>query len=344
MSSAQIQRTPTRWQRAGPVITLLLAAPVLSELLSGSTRVSTLFVLVPSTGVWGCAALLIREAVRRRNGPQPAILLLGLALAIAEECLIQQTSLAPVIGMAPDRVYGRALGVNWVYFLWALGFESVWAVVLPIALVELLFPERRDEPWLGRRGVWISAAVFLLASLVAWFSWTQVFLPKFFPKSVYRVPLVATGCALAVIAGLMFVATRLKPDWRPEGQAPCPLLRPWLTGAVAFALALPWYLQVLLAFGAAPRVPPAAALLGGVALASGAFWVLQHWSGTAAWSNAHRLSLICGALLATLVGGAVTLTVGKALLLDRIGQVGFNLVALLCLFKARRALPPAGAA
>jgi hypothetical protein len=41
----------TRWQRVGPVITLLLLSPIIAEVLSGSTRITTLFVLIPSTGV-----------------------------------------------------------------------------------------------------------------------------------------------------------------------------------------------------------------------------------------------------------------------------------------------------
>jgi hypothetical protein len=90
---------------------------------------------------------------RRRGRSWRSVLLLGVALAVAEECVIQQTSLAPRIGIDPARVYGRAFGVNWEYFLWALGFESVWAVVLPIALTELLFPDRRDDLWLGPRGL-----------------------------------------------------------------------------------------------------------------------------------------------------------------------------------------------
>jgi hypothetical protein len=37
-------------------------------------------------------------------------LILGVALAVAEECVFLQTSLLPLIGVDPDRVYGRALG------------------------------------------------------------------------------------------------------------------------------------------------------------------------------------------------------------------------------------------
>ena len=175
-------------RRSAPVIVLLVLSPVIGEVLFGATRISTLFVLLPQIGIWGCAALVIRDLVRRRRRGWNAVLLLGIALAIAEECLIQQTSLAPLVGADVEHPYGRVLGVNWVYLLWALGYESLWIVVLPIRLTELIFPARRDELWLGTRGLVISAVVFVLASFVAWYSWTQLFLPQYFPELVYKVP------------------------------------------------------------------------------------------------------------------------------------------------------------
>jgi hypothetical protein len=45
---------PTRYR--GAIWTLLILAPVISEVLSGSTRLSILFVLIPEVMVWGGAA------------------------------------------------------------------------------------------------------------------------------------------------------------------------------------------------------------------------------------------------------------------------------------------------
>jgi hypothetical protein len=89
----------------------LLLAPIVSEVLYGATRISVIFVLVPQVAIWGCGALLIREAVRRGRRGWVGLLLLGVALAVAEECIIQQTSLAPMVGLS-GREYGRALGVR----------------------------------------------------------------------------------------------------------------------------------------------------------------------------------------------------------------------------------------
>jgi hypothetical protein len=326
----------THRRRLGPIISLLFLAPILSELLSGSTRVSTLFVLIPSTGVWGCAALIIREIARRRRRTWRSLVMHGLALSLAEECVIQQTSLAPLISVDPQHVYSRAFGVDWEYLLWALGFESVWVVTLPIALTEYLFPERREETWLGPRGLVIAAAVFALASFVAWYSLTQVFLPKFFPQSIYHPPAATFVMALAAIASLATVA--LAPEQeigaRPESNETVP--GPWVIGMVSFGLALPWYLQVLLAFGAIPSVPVSMALFGGLALAAVALTLANRWSARRAWGENHTFAAIIGIILATLVGGSVVLRVSRASPIDRIGQLAFNFAALGLLIRHAR--------
>ena len=81
---------------AAPIWTLILLAPFIAEVLSGSTRTSILFVYLPEVMVWGVGALFCRELVRRWRAGGVSLLLLGFALSIAEEFIIQQTSLAPL--------------------------------------------------------------------------------------------------------------------------------------------------------------------------------------------------------------------------------------------------------
>ncbi|HTE49772.1 MAG TPA: hypothetical protein VK698_02780, partial [Kofleriaceae bacterium] len=118
--------------RLAPVLTLLLLAPIVGEVLSGATRLSYIIVLIPEIMVWGCGALLVREAVRRWRGGWISMLVLGLALAVAEELVIQQTSLAPLPWLGDLPAYGRVWGVNWVYFLFMLGYEATWIVLVPV--------------------------------------------------------------------------------------------------------------------------------------------------------------------------------------------------------------------
>src|SRR5450755_1400176 len=150
-----------------PAIILMIMAPLLAEVLPGATRFSSLFVFPIEMCVWGGGALMIRLAVRRWQLGWLNMLLLALALAIAEECLIQQTSLAPLVLQLKGEVYARALGVNYVYLLWALVYESVFVVFAPVYLAELIFQRRRDGLWLGKISRIVLAVVFTLGSFLA---------------------------------------------------------------------------------------------------------------------------------------------------------------------------------
>ena len=170
----QAQSATARTRFAPAIWTLLLLAPFIGELLSGSTRASILFVYVPEVMVWGVGALFCRELVRRWRAGGVSLLLLGLALSIAEEFIIQQTSLAPLPFPGSNAGYGRMWGVNLVYLLFMLGYESVWVVVVPVQVTELFFPAAspramvapaRDNyllcvfsSWKPHRLVWLDAA------------------------------------------------------------------------------------------------------------------------------------------------------------------------------------------
>jgi hypothetical protein len=328
--------TSSGWRRSAPIVALLLLSPVIGEVLFGATRITTLFVLLPQIGTWGCAALLIRELVRRRRLGWPAVLLLGVALAVAEECLIQQTSFAPLVGADPTHPYGRALGVNWVYFLWALGYESVWIVVLPIQLTELIFPGRRHEPWLRNRGLIISAFVFVFASFVAWYSWTQLFLPQYFPELAYQVPLTSIAVASAAVVALASAALCLRQrPWAEHGSrrsAPGP--RP--VGLNAFGLGLPWFALIFLVYGAVPSLPSSVPLVSGVTLAAIAFSLIAGWSRCPEWQDSSRLALICGAMIASMLAGFLVFVLGGALLIDVIGKLVVNVTAVILLMRLAR--------
>lgn len=136
------------------------------------------------------------------------MLLMGIALAIAEEWVIQQTSIAPLVGLARN-AYGRIWGVNWVYFLWAVGYESVWVVLVPVQLTELLFPERRANRWLKKRGFIIAHAVFVLGAFMAWYGWTKRARVMIFHLPPYTPPPLYIVGALLMILLLILVARAL---------------------------------------------------------------------------------------------------------------------------------------
>ena len=250
--------------------------------------------------------------------------------------MIQQTSLAPLVGVDPAHVYGRVLGVNWVYLLWALVYESVWAVVLPIQLTELISSAQRDEPWLGRRGLVLAAVVFVLASVVAWYSWTQVFVPQYFPESAYHVPWTPIIIAWAAIVALSAAVLGL-PQWpRAEPATARPAPQPWLVGLVAFAMGLPWFLLVLLAYGAVPTLPVALPIGAGLTLLCASFALIGRWASSPSWHDTHRLALVFGTLTSSMLAGFVVLHVGRALLIDILGKLILNVIAIMLLIRLSR--------
>jgi hypothetical protein len=318
----------TRPAHVLPIITLLLLSPLIAEVLFGSTSLSTLYVLPVEIGAWGCGTLIIRSLVRSRQRGWVAILLLGSALALAEECLIQQTSLAPLVGFNPAHVYGRIFGVNWIYLLFQLGYESLWVVVIPIQLTELIFPSHRDDPWIGLRGRLIAGIVFVLSAFVAWYSWTQLARPAFH-LPVYDPPLLAIGITLLTIVVLIVVALTWTRSPRaiqmPERTAPSP----WLIGGVSFVFSLGWFGLLALAYNAVSALPAALAFAGGLVWAGAAWVVLHRLALRREWHDLHRLALVFGACVASMVAGFVLHVV--VLPIDIIGKLVFNVLALFCL-------------
>ena len=314
-------------RRIAPALTLAILAPVVAEVLSGATRISFLFALLPEIMVWGCGALIIREIVLRWRGGWISMLLLGLALSVAEEFIIQQTSIAPLPWLGAGLAYGRFAGVNWIYFLYMLGFESVWVVLVPVQLIRLMFPDHRDQPWLRTRGLIVSSLIFLLGSFIAWFSWTQQARTKVFHAAEYHPPLTLIAAGLATIALLIFTAWMLRAADAPDSPRIAP--NPWLVGVGVLLLGLPWWILISLVF--IPNVPfgPAIAMIAGILWAALAFWTIRHWSSTAGWSGMHQWAVVFSAVLVCMLGGFAGSSSWPRI--DLVGKIVLNVIAVLAL-------------
>jgi len=284
----------SRLQRILPALTLALLAPLLAEILPGATRFSAIFVYPIQVCVWGLGALMIREVVRRRGLGWPSLLLLALVLALAEEFVIQQTSLAPVVIQLQGEVYARAFGVNYVYALWALVYETVFVVFLSITLAELLFPARRNDPWMNRTGVLVSIVLFAVGSLLAWYSWTQIARTLVFHLPSYTPP--RTAVALALVTMFVLTVAALRPAPRISLASPIKPPPPWRLGLAGAIWAMLWYGLCLLAFGIQPRFPPALAVGGGLLLVLLILAFLPRFTSHPAWSPIHAHGLVFGTM------------------------------------------------
>lgn len=233
-----------------PVLALLLLAPAIPELLTGSTPISNLYfdpagfaiAFGLEIGLYGAGALLIREYAAAFHKGWPSVLLLGAAYGIAEEGFevhtFFQTSGPPVNALA---TYGHFGGVNW---LWALGlvtFHATYSIALPILLTQLWFPEVKGARWLDRGAIVLLAGVFVLE--VVGFG----FLVGHGPSPA------ALAFFVALVAVLIFLATRAPARWLAVRPGPRRIGRGWLlvVGSLSFDA---WAVVLILA---GSRVVPA---------------------------------------------------------------------------------------
>jgi hypothetical protein len=288
---------PSSWrQRLGPTWTLLFLAPLIAEVLSGSTRFRALFVFPVEMCVWGGGAVLIRHAVRRFKLGWAAFLALALALALAEETVIQQSSLAPLVIMLKGQVYARTWGVNYLYLIWALVYECVYVVFVPICLTELLFPGSEERTWMGNAGVIVTSLFFVTGSALAWFMWTHVARVKVFHQALFVPPMATLMVSILVIATLLALAfgplrrnaTRLHTASPPA---------PWLLAMFGVGWSVVWYAILVLAFGIAPWVPPSAPSLVALGIAVGMLILLPRWTEALEWTSHHSFWLCAGSVV-----------------------------------------------
>jgi hypothetical protein len=323
-----ILQAPASIRYRGQIWTLLVLAPVIAEVLSGATRLSILFVLIPEIMVWGGGALLARELVRRWHAGATSLLFLGLALSMAEEFIIQQTSIAPLPFLGANVSFGRYAGVNWLYLLFMLGFESVWVVLVPVQVTELIFPDRREQPWLRTGGLIATCIAFPIGSFFAWYGWTQQARPRL-NAAPYHPPATLILIGLAAIASLIFVAWLLRGYGHSGQIASRQPASPWLLGMKSFIFAAAWFELIGLVF------VPHPGLAVWVPLAAGSIWALisfilvRYWSAAHGWRDIHRYALSFGAILGCMVMSDISAAGWTRI--DLIGKFIFQISAFVAL-------------
>jgi hypothetical protein len=321
--------TIVRLRPRTPAITLILLAPLVGEVLNGATRLSFIFAFVPQMMVWGCGTLIIRELVNRWKGGWPSVILLGLALSVIAEVLILQTSIAPLpwLQMASIPVYDRIWGVNWLWFVFMLGYETVWIVLVPTVITELIFPQQRDNPWLGARGLTIATMTFVVGCAGLWVLWTQTAIPTAFHQPKYWPPrstLLLGGLAVTLLAVAAYGSRGSSHRTLRTSTAFTPA--PWIVGTVAAALAVPWWILIVLIFVPQPSLPLWLPLLAAPIWAAVAYLTISRWSMSSSWNDRQRWALAFGALVMCMLLGYLGSSLWPAI--DLVAKVLFNVVAV----------------
>jgi hypothetical protein len=289
--------------RIRPVLALLLLAPFIGEFLLGDFTLRQLWIYPIMLPIYGGGAVLIREAARRSGRGWPTIFLLGLAYGIVEEVLADQSLFNPhVLGLRLiEYGYIPALGISAPWTTYVLAIHVVWSIGVPIALVEALVPERRRDPWVGRKGLAAAGLLYALgvAVVVAGTAKREHFMAS-------RAQLASGAFAAAAVAALAFALFR--PAGGSSGPAPAagpagPRLPLWL-GSLAFAFGS----ALLLMTGMTAALPPAAVEVGELAALAIPMAVLAYVRRSPGWSDACADAAAVGALLAYCWWGFVVTT------------------------------------
>jgi len=272
-----------------PVLFVFLLAPLLGELLSSSMPIPEFLVgWLPVAVLYGCGALLVREAAIRWNAGWLGIILLGMTYGIYEEGLVVRSFFDPEwqdLGALGE--YGRSGGVNWLWTELLIIFHAAVPIASTLLIADLVFPARRGVPWLERRGLlWCSVG------LVTWLPLGAIGFMN------------ASGTHLAG-AGLVMVllglaAFRAESPYFQPGDRPAPSPRRFFLAGLAGTALL--FLGIYLPTDAFVN-DPAGALdwrVAGLGVAAGlagiSCWVISRSGRFGTWDDRHRLALVWGIL------------------------------------------------
>ncbi len=278
-----------------------MIAPVFGELVSGSTPLNEYlspFTFLILGMLYGSGAVLIRELLIRWRGGWLSLLLLGAAFGIYEEGLVVRSFFDPN-WMDLDKlgVYGRVAGVNWVWAEHLTVFHALVSIAASITFTEILYPGRRNECWVGPRGLSWHAIAF------------AAMLPIGSLLSPYNAPDVWLGACWLAIVLLTFAARRMSAAPKTVGGS-ASIHRPRRFWWAAFLAVLGHFFIVY--FTAEKNSPPFFMSMVLLALYDLLYlWLILHWSGRGrGWDDRHRLALISGGLSFFLILGPLT-TGGK---------------------------------
>jgi len=166
------------------LLLLFFLSPALGELLSGSAPPLEFFspfgFLVIVT-FYGCGTLLIRE-VKVRWNLQWSVMFLAIAYGVLEEGIMMQSffnmnhqDLGVLAG------YGMYFGIMWPWTLALLIYHATISTLIPITIIDLLYPKYKQIPLLQKKGVLLILITLLVVTIfVMQIIWIQ--------QSNYNIP------------------------------------------------------------------------------------------------------------------------------------------------------------
>ena len=168
------------------ILTLLFLSPLLTELLSGNMAASSFFpvgnLLILMTVAYGFPILIIREIVIRKQLGLPGLIVLGIMYGFYNEGLLAKTIFNPF--HSPIEVFASYGLVGQIRLPWVL-LITIWhaffAVIYPISLTHLMFPQKARDTWLGPKALWLTGLFsFAIGSVIFFCDNSPVEFPEVF--------------------------------------------------------------------------------------------------------------------------------------------------------------------
>lgn len=327
-TASGIPSYPELRRRSGlrPALVLFFIAPLVSEVLAGSTPLDLmgspaifLIVFLLEALFYGGGAILIREIARRAGRGWLAILGLGLAFGVLEEGLITQSFFNPdylglhLLGL------GNLFGLGWVWITDVLALHMFWSVGASIALAELLFRHRCNDPWLGPVGLLLVCVLFVAGAIGIGYG-------TYISNHHFLGPWPKLAGALIVVLIVAALALRLPKRQVAAPTPPIPRApSPWLVGAIAF-VGGSIFVGVHQLYKVVPTLPGIVPVAVTAAIAVAVLLLVWRWSGQPGWGVPQQLALTAGALFTYAWNGFVTIPLSDGL--DVAGQVAIDMLAV----------------
>lgn len=270
-------------KRFAAVLSLALLSPLIAEYLSGSMSFSQIAAMPVMLAMYGGGAVLIRETVRRSGRGWPSILLLGLAYALVEEGIADQSLFNPNFAglrlLDPGFIPALGMGVPWTIYV--LSIHVIWSIAVPIALAESLFADIRQQPWLGRIGVGVAALIY--AAGVA-------LITLYFSKTFFASPAQIGASVIAVVILIVAAFAVPKVLSSKSGLAPSP----GIVGSVGFMATS----VLVLLYGQGVQLWPWQIVAGTMAVLLLLLLVFAYeTSRRSGWQPMHSYAFAAGALV-----------------------------------------------
>jgi len=288
---------PRRVRTWPAALTLFFGAALIPETVATFNSPPLLLLTRPATylfisAFYGSVALLVREYMRSRAARWTGVLLLGMAAGAVNEGImagtwykIQYPGYALIGGVDPAVAAGLTV------------FHALVSTVLPILLVELIFPGVADRRWLRPRGLTACVVLLCAASAIG-----------FAPPADRGDKLAVLACVAAAVGTALALPGAASRTAVPRPVPAIGRLR--LAGAAA-----------TVAFYALFAVVPGL-VAAGVPLAGRKPWqvlfvllmavfcrevvsVGRDWTRRPGWGQPQTLAVITGALLPTIIASVI---------------------------------------